>query len=80
MREVSQVASLTVVAAVVCWVGERVAPDDGRGTVGGVLRVVDEVDFAQEALLVVLELAHHLEVRWCCVVSELVVVAEVRES
>lgn len=59
VREMAQLAGQTVVRAVVVGVGERVAADDFCAAVAGIRRVVGEVDFAQELLLVVLELADH---------------------
>jgi hypothetical protein len=59
VREMAQLAGQTVVRAVVVGVGERIAADDFCTAVAGIRRVVGEVDFAQELLLVVLELADH---------------------
>lgn len=59
VREMPQLAGQTVVRAVVVGVGERVAADNFCAAVAGIRRVVGEVDFAQELLLVVLELADH---------------------
>jgi hypothetical protein len=59
VREVAQLAGQTVVRAVVVGVGERVATDNLCAAVAGVRGIVGEVDFAQELLLVVLELADH---------------------
>jgi hypothetical protein len=59
VREMAQLAGQTVVRAVVVGVGERVAADNFCAAVAGIRRVVGEVDFAQELLLVVLELADH---------------------
>lgn len=59
VRKVTQLAGQAVVRAVVVWVGERITADNFCAAVAGVRRVVGEVDFAQELLLVVLELADH---------------------
>ena len=59
VREMAQLAGQTVVRAVVVGVGERVAADNFCAAMAGIRRVVGEVDFAQELLLVVLELANH---------------------
>ena len=59
VREMAQLASQAVVRAVVVGVGERIAADNFCAAVAGIRRVVGEVDFAQELLLVVLELANH---------------------
>lgn len=68
VREMSQGAGETIVGGVVGGVGHGVAPDDGGGAVGGIGGVVDEVDLSQQALLVVLEFAHHfggVAAIWC---------------
>lgn len=48
-----------IVGGVVGGFRDGIASDDGCGAVGGVGGVVDEVDFAQESLLMMLEFAHH---------------------
>ena len=59
VREMAQLAGQTVVRAVVVGVGERIAANNFCAAVVGIGRVAGEVDFAQELLLVVLELADH---------------------
>jgi len=59
VRKMAQLAGQTVVRAVVVGVGERIAANNFCAAVAGVGRVVGEVDFAQELLLVMLELADH---------------------
>lgn len=59
VRKMTQLAGQAVVRAVVVRVGERVTADNFCAAVAGVRRVVGEVDFAQELLLVVLKLANH---------------------
>jgi hypothetical protein len=59
VRKMAQLAGQTVVRAVVVGVGERIATNNFCAAVAGVGRVVGEVDFAQELLLVMLELADH---------------------
>lgn len=48
-----------VVGTVVGGIREIVSSDHRRGAMGGVGGVVDEVDFPQEPLLMMLEFAHH---------------------
>lgn len=59
VREMAQLAGQTVVRAVVVGVGERIAADNFCAAVARIRRIAGEVDFAQELLLVVLELADH---------------------
>ena len=61
MGHLSQRACQAVVGAVVGRVRERVASDDCCRAVGGIGGIVDEVDFAQQFLLMMLEFAHHFE-------------------
>lgn len=59
VREMAQLAGQTVVRAVVVGVGERIAANNFCAAVIGIRWVAGEVDFAQELLLVMLELADH---------------------
>ena len=59
VREMAQLAGQAVVRGIVVGVGERVAADDFCAAVLVVRGVVGEVDFTQQLLLVVLELADH---------------------
>ena len=59
VREMAQLAGQTIVRAVVVGVGERIAADNFCAAVARIRRIAGEVDFAQELLLVVLELADH---------------------
>ena len=59
MCEVPQRPRESIVGAVVCRIRERVSSHDCCGAMGGIRRVVDEVDFAQQSLLMMLGFAHH---------------------
>lgn len=78
VREMAQLAGQTVVGAVVVGVCERVAADNFCAAVAGIRRVVGEVDFAQELLLVVLELADHD--CWCVFEIMLLIIRDVVAS
>lgn len=59
MSQLSQRPRETVVGAVVARVREGVSSNHRGGAVGGVGRVINEIDFAKQSLLMVLKFAHH---------------------
>lgn len=67
MRQVPQLSCKTVVGAIVGRILDRVSADHCCGSMLVVRGIVDEVDLAQELLLMMLELSHHVgdgEVVW----------------